>query len=898
MSAPHGPGGADCGCCAGTGSSETVRTHNPPGLDAVAYRIGTHGTFKRGLLSALSSSRHPTVADLTTRDDDDFSIALLDAFSCVADVLTFYQERFAQEAWLRTADERLSLRELARLIGYGLAPGVAADAWLAFRMEEVPGSPADEVGRSVVPVGTRVQSTPGPDEQPQIYETVEEIEGRVAWNAIRPPRRERHPLTGTSPLYFEGVATGLKVGDGVLHEKDGGGYAFGIVSDTRIRAELEVTEVAVSYLAGAPERGTVSLQASDPALGEPAAEYEGEVWTAADLAAEAEVEGFDPDALLQAFTDNPRPAPRVMVFRTRAAVFGHNAPAWNVLPLPLKVQEKKYAVADDGTVTLVGTVDPPFEETDWIDGKTLADLDSGGDGRVHLDATYPSIGQPGTVVLRQEGTWAIYQVDGVAEITHADFNVSAKVTRLELDDDEDLDAFDARKTTVFGASEVLSLARPEITTSFEADDEGWMELEGWVPGLAAGQRLIVTGPPEDGSDAPVSASCVLEEIEYDLSRQGGTRVKVSPVPAHAWARAEVTINANVAAATHGESVEEVLGSGDARLPFQSFELAQPPLTFVSASTDEGRESTLEVRINDVLWHEVDALYGRGADERVYVTRQTEAGSTVVQFGDGVTGARLPSGTGNVRASYRKGVGLAGRVAGGKLDVLTSRPLGLKSVLNPLAAEGGEDPETLDEARVNAPLTVLTLGRAVSLRDYEDYARTFAGIAKASATWTWTGRRRSVFLTVAAAGGAEVPQGGTLHTALLGALADAGDPNVPLTIASYRKALFRIEATVTVHEDHLDEVVLEAVETALRDRFSFERRGFGQPVALSEVVATIQRVEGVLAVDLDRLYRTDGAAELNALLPADAPATGEEGDVQGAEILFLDPAPLDGVKAAS
>ena len=55
------------------------------------------------------------------------------------------------------------------------------------------------------------------------------------------------------------------------------------------------------------------------------------------------------------------------------------------------------------------------------------------------------------------------------------------------------------------------------------------------------------------------------------------------------------------------------------------------------------------------------------------------------------------------------------------------------------------------ARRNAPLTVLTLDRIVSLRDYEDFARAFGGIAKALATWTWDGQRQGIFVTVAGVG---------------------------------------------------------------------------------------------------------------------------------------------------
>ena len=60
-----------------------------------------------------------------TRADSDFTIALCDAVATTLDVLSFYQERIANENFLRTATERRSILELARLIGYELAPGVA-----------------------------------------------------------------------------------------------------------------------------------------------------------------------------------------------------------------------------------------------------------------------------------------------------------------------------------------------------------------------------------------------------------------------------------------------------------------------------------------------------------------------------------------------------------------------------------------------------------------------------------------------------------------------------------------------------------------------------------------------------------------------------------------------------
>jgi hypothetical protein len=63
-------------------------------------------------------------------------------------------------------------------------------------------------------------------------------------------------------------------------------------------------------------------------------------------------------------------------------------------------------------------------------------------------------------------------------------------------------------------------------------------------------------------------------------------------------------------------------------------------------------------VNDILWHEVADFYGHGSQERIYVTRRDDPGNTTVIFGDGKTGARLPTGQENVTAKYRKGIGLA------------------------------------------------------------------------------------------------------------------------------------------------------------------------------------------------------------------------------------------------
>ena len=176
----------DCGCCEGTSPETPLTVFNRAGLSAIAYRVGTHADFKESLLARLSGARLPALTALTTRNTSDFTIALLDAWAVVSDVLTFYQERIANEAYLRTATERLSVLELARLIDYQLRPGVAASTYLAFTLEDAPGALGQSLSLGTtaqlapepipplaLDAGIKVQSVPAPGEQAQTFETVE-----------------------------------------------------------------------------------------------------------------------------------------------------------------------------------------------------------------------------------------------------------------------------------------------------------------------------------------------------------------------------------------------------------------------------------------------------------------------------------------------------------------------------------------------------------------------------------------------------------------------------------------------------------------------------------------------------------------------------------------------------
>jgi uncharacterized phage protein gp47/JayE len=331
-----------------------------------------------------------------------------------------------------------------------------------------------------------------------------------------------------------------------------------------------------------------------------------------------------------------------------------------------------------------------------------------------------------------------------------------------------------------------------------------------------------------------------------------TRILLQNALVNCYDRTVTTVNANVGLATNGQSVSEIMGSGNASTPDQSFTLKQSPLTYVSAPTPTGRKSTLQVQANGVTWTEVPTLCDQGPSEQVFSTLNESDGTTDVLFGDGVEGALLPTGQSNIIANYRIGLGSAGNVGPTALTTLMDRPLGVSGVTNPEAATGGQDAQSVDDVRANAPLTVLTMGRAVSLIDYQNYASTFAGIAKAYALWIPGGPGQGVFLTVAAVDGTSLPPGSPTLTNLVTSLQNYGNPLIPITVQSFLETQFGFSADLKYDPAYDQPTVQAQVLQTVSQAYSFAERTFGQGVSVDEIATAIQGVPGVVAVNVTNL----------------------------------------------
>ncbi|MFJ9929871.1 putative baseplate assembly protein [Streptomyces misionensis] len=474
-------------------------------------------------------------------------------------------------------------------------------------------------------------------------------------------------------------------------------------------------------------------------------------------------------------------------------------------------------------------------------------------GWVAIERPAKGTGVPGDAALALVTT----QVTAVRTAAYSNYGTTGRGTELTLADPW-LDEFDVllshiRDTTVHAAGEPLRPADEPLGEDVHGNE---IELAELYDGLRPGRTLVVSGertdvPGASGVTASEVVTIAAADPAVDPALPGDhvhTRLTLTANLVHRYRRSSVRVLGNVVEATHGESREEAIGSGDSDRVNQTLALWQSPLTWLAADNPLGASPVLEIRVDGVLWHEVDSLAGRGPTERVYITGTNSDGRTTVTFGDGVHGARLPGGHENVRARYRFGTGKAADVPAERITQPLTRPLGVTAVTNPRPATGGSDADGPGLTRRTIPLAVSALDRLVSPADYEDFARSRAGIGRAAARELFDGRRRVLHVTVA--GTDDVPLADDNLRPLRGALTAYGDPGLPVRVDARELVLLLIAARVKLAPDHAWETVEPRLRKALLLRLGYEGRELGRPARLSEVLATAHSVPGVEYVDVD------------------------------------------------
>lgn len=116
------------------------------------------------LRTDLIAAKRQRMPEWTSESPNDFGIVMIELFAYVGDMLSFYADRIANEAFLDTAVLRSSIYSLARMLDYRPTGLGAATTTLQFT------TPAS-AGSVTIPAGTRVQTVAAPGASPIVFET-------------------------------------------------------------------------------------------------------------------------------------------------------------------------------------------------------------------------------------------------------------------------------------------------------------------------------------------------------------------------------------------------------------------------------------------------------------------------------------------------------------------------------------------------------------------------------------------------------------------------------------------------------------------------------------------------------------------------------------------------------
>jgi hypothetical protein len=828
--------------------------YNRPGLDRIRRRIGAFASIRESLFYDLD--RDPTLSGWTHRTPDDPGIALLEGAAILGDILTFYQELYANEAYLRTARWRESVADLVRLLGYRLSPGTGGRGVFAF---EVRGD-----APVTIPAGFPISAqVTGLAEQAEFQTSTQVVAYPWLSNfSLYPPMVEQQIAAGTTELELVSFLPGitLEKGDRLL---------VGDANDSAAPTSLANPEILV--VDDVQERFGTQL-----------------------ITIKGKLQRTSPVARLTAYKIGRS-------FRH----FGHSAP-----PTVVEIsssgtasqKEINYDRSLDDTTKATGdrVVSPEIAPEEILLEAIVDDLPLGTEvicqftsfptGSISYITKAVSLSTKpttsGNTLVRtvkaiRQGSYTWGAVTGPTTILTLNGDLGSGTPSnlhsgdiLYLDAGMGPDYADIRDMqfheTLSPPLQLRARVQPDTIAagkilSFAGTEEEAATLKG--------RQLMLAGPADTVRLVNVQSVQTLSAEYRNVStlRQMTLDAEVGyadfPVE-----EPVVTVYGNLAPATQGKAEQEVaLGNGDNRLSFQTFVLPKSPLTYLLQPGSTPPESPeLDIYVNNRKWKRVSSLFGAKPADEVYIVREDDEANSYVQFGDGNTGARLLSGINNVTAVFRTGTSAFGPMAEGATPQAGGRLDRLDKIELPGSITGGSQPESASNARQAAPGTVQSLSRLVSLSDFENETLILPGVSLVRASWELVDNTPAVVLTVLMDSGreAEVEQ---IRSIVTTANRRRGPARFPVVVIAGERLYFAVTAQVAIDQSFREDQVLTDIRVALKvagidptDTSGTGQRTFGQREYASRIEGQIQAVDGVQWVRVTALQKLGHATDPTTL----------------------------------
>ncbi len=890
--------GEDCFCCS---DASRVSQDNRPSLSRFNYRIGTYGSIREYLFHQLNQT--PELQNWTHRAPDDPAVALIEGAAILGDILTFYQEAYANEAYLRTAAWRESISDLVRLLGYRLSPAVGGNATFAFEIKK------DEA--VTTPAGFPVKATLEDIAKPAEFETLEEITAYPWLNRFNlyRPLIPAENIDKIAEFYIPAPnqlldPIELKVGDRLIVGRTNG---VGLNQPTALdNAEMAIVDsIDESHgIRSYKVKGIVNLTSDENLvayrLGRTFHHFGYNsatqiVDTTQPITSKATVIGtetttestipminvargrpvktssgsFQPSGVNTALRDREFPIDAEVNDLVAGVPVVIQASYWEP-PAFLLVEfehKPKYEQSSDDVITMTKSQSGGAYYQHGNSQKVMYSLgkkDTTGSGKLMSlkDQVAEFLGVARSVLT------TVRTISRVEPTTLTWGSISGTVSKLKLDS--------TLETSVGGSDNWLQIdtslfyevtsplfvfrRRKRETTSKSGNTLYFYGTEAQADTLMS-RRIMLDDPGNEPKIVTVTDVVTSPAANTEIFSQLYPVTLSESVEYGDYPNDEpkVTVFGNLADADEGRTQPEVpIGSGDATQVFQNFKLPKAPLTYHIVPENTPSETPeIVIYVDGREWTQVDSFFGRDKNEQVYIVREDADGASWAQFGDGKAGSRLTTGINNVTAIYRLGDGAYGPLKQDTKVQASAKLKNLDKIGMPMDATGGAEPEDGENARNAAPGKVQSLGRIVSLKDFESEAAAIPGVASASAAWDLVDNIPSVVVTVLLETGR-----GTEIAAVRDTLNaynnQRGAARHSVSVVQGKRLYVTARVEFALRATYRADIVEPAIRVALgvnyakatRDEnqtglFSLRRRRFGVREYASTIEGWVQNVEGVM-----------------------------------------------------
>lgn len=873
--------------------NQRVCPPEPQAIPEINYLAKDFASFRQLMLDRLTE----LMPQWTEISPADLGITLVELLAYVADYLSYRQDVIATEAYLSTARRRISVRRHALLIDYFIHEGSNARVWVQIQVNaNIVKAPNDT--SSPLPKGTRLltqvaqqQATLIPpaslaynqaiSTQPEVFETMQDVDDLfVVHNELHfytwGSRQCCLPKGATSATLL-GHYPYLKPGDILIFQENIGPHTGSQGdSDQNHRCAVRLTNVT---LATDPLGGWFTGTTHAPPPKKQEIEEKVEIIEAEETLEEDEFEEEDEDSV--GAGEEPGEGEGLVPVRR-----GGEAHPAEEKPIEEKednagethITSKLEETGEEDTAKLKATKKP---RTRGSSKKVNTTAD---EGTPHEKTEKPEFfmhqaPDKGRSAKKAPAEDKAHDSEKKEETANTDDVVVQQDTTITVDAEEVKQVEevieqkgDATQIDVVKVDEVIEKVEEVVKEEEEEEPDYSLDITeiAWHPDDALPFPLCISTitAPEYGQQYIENVSVALGNIVLADNGMTINSQVFDPVPS-------ITLYRVPASSGDHCQVRQLIPVPPRFQPSLKYtplthaapyDQHNPPASASATMSWTDTDPLPVITLSDLgnptaaPWLPQRDLLSSDGNAQAFVVEIEVDGTTYLRFGDDQHGLRPQPGT-TFSALYRIGNGIEGNIGADSLFHIVSSDARIMRVNNPLPAQGGVEPESVEDVRQHAPAAFRMQERGVMPSDYLDIVERYPDVHRAAAILNWTGSWYTVFLAVDRQGGA--PVNAAFIALIRERIERSRMAGYDLEIVGPVYVSLEVEMTVQVKPTSFRQTVADALMDVFSNRvlpggqrgiFYTDNYTFGQPVYLSALYAAAQAVEGIDSVEITTFQR--------------------------------------------